>query len=64
MIKTYSIYTLTFDDGTSIDHQFTGYLQFKDSENAHAIVKAEMVRRWDEEVSETEDVKVVEVEEK
>lgn len=48
-MKTLSIYTLTFQDGTTVDQQFEGFLQFKNETMTQMIVKAEFVKQWEEE---------------
>lgn len=57
-MKTMTTYTLTFQDGTSLDQTFEGFLQFKNDEVQHLIVKAELIRQWEEKV--VEPVAVVE----
>ncbi len=51
-MNQFSIYKLTFQDGSESEQQFNGYLQFKNDEISQMITKAELIKQWEEEVVE------------
>lgn len=51
-MKKMSVYKLTFEDGLDQDQTFEGFLQFKNDVMEKKIVKAELIKEWEEEVVE------------